>query len=157
MLAAGCSPDTPRVVPYEELALPEDYDDEDATLTEQQVRLGMEMLEVPEEVVFGEDLRYVVELTNESDVPVSLDPCPVYYQAFGESGFAISRTSHLNCDDAPPEISPGAALRFEMKLPIDDPEALHVDSSLVWYLGAPDGDLRADVYVSGVVEVVRRR
>lgn len=142
------------MVPYEELALPEDYEDADATLTEQQQRLRIDMVEVPERVVFGEDLRYVVELTNDSDVPVFMEPCPVYYQAFGESGFAISRTSYLNCDDAPPEIPPGDAVRFEMKLPVDDPEALHVDSSLIWYLGAPDGDLRTDVYVGGEVEVV---
>ena len=155
-LGAGCEPAAPQLVPYEALELPEDYGPEDATLTREQVRLRSRILEVPDEVVLGDTLRYVVELANGSDAPVSLEPCPVYYQAYGESGFALSRTSHLNCDDAPPEIASGAALKFEMELPIEDREAVGVDGSIVWYLGAPDGELRQDVNVSGVVKVVAR-
>ncbi|HYP22012.1 MAG TPA: hypothetical protein VEV43_00395 [Actinomycetota bacterium] len=155
-LLSGCEPAVPAVVPYEPLELPEDVVREDTALTEQQVKLRSDIVEVPDELVLGETLRYVVELTNESGTPVFLDPCPVYYQAWGESGFSVSRLSYLNCDDAPPEIAPGASLRFAMELPIEDPEAVHVDGSIVWYLGSPFGGRKQDVGASGAIDVVRR-
>ena len=156
-LATGCDPMEPYDVPYAARELPEDFDaDEGFTLSEQQLRLRREIHEVPDTVLLGDDLRYVIELANDSGTPVFLDPCPVYYQAWGESGFAVSRISYLNCAEAPPEIQPGSSIRFEMKLPLEDPEAVSVAGSIVWYLGHPDGELRQDVGVSDVIDVVER-
>ena len=142
----------PPVVPYEELALPEE---EDGSVTPQQVKLRPRLLEVPDHVEAGDTLRYVVELSNDSGAPVPLDPCPAYYQAWGESSVAIARTSYLNCDDALPEIAPGGALRFEMELPIRGRHVPGVVGSIVWYLGTPDAEVRGEVYTSGEVTAVR--
>ena len=157
LVAMGaCAPGpSDAVVPYEELLVPEDLDEDDV-VTDEQLTLEIDFLEVPRKLTLGSDLRYVVELRNEGDDAVELNPCPVYYQAWGESGFAVSRTSYLNCGDAPPLILPGDRLRFEMKLPMTDPEAVSVVGSIVWYLGSPGSPAgeRTDVHVSGETDVV---
>lgn len=145
------------IVPYRELPVPEDVEEE-GLVTEEQANLEMDFIDVPRTLTLGSELRYVVELRNTSDEAVPLDPCPVYYQAWGESGFAVSRTSYLNCDSAPPQIPAGKAVRFEMRLPIEDPEAVHVVGSIVWYIGHPGSPIeeRMDVAVSGETDVVPR-
>ncbi|HEX2058064.1 MAG TPA: hypothetical protein VHI71_06815 [Actinomycetota bacterium] len=157
----ACNPTTGGgdVIPYAELPVPEDASDEELIVTRDQVALVMSFLDVPAKVTLGSDIRYVVELRNVSDETVSLEPCPVYYQAWGESGFSVSRTSYLNCRDAPAEIVPGNRVRFEMRLPVDDEEAVHVDGGLVWYLGHPgaEGEYRMDVQGAEGPKIVRPR
>ncbi|HEX2296343.1 MAG TPA: hypothetical protein VHN37_13670 [Actinomycetota bacterium] len=157
--ACGPTPDPRDVVPYAELPVPEDASDEELAMTSDQLALEIGFADVPQEVTLGSDIRYVVELRNVSDETVSLEPCPVYYQAWGESGFAVSRTSYLNCDEAPPDIPPGERLRFEMRLPVEDREAVQVEGGLVWYLGHPgaEGDQRTDVHGAEGPRIVRPR
>lgn len=144
--------ETPDVVPYEALELPEDASDEEQSVTREQLNLVPDFLELPDEVALGDTLRYVVELENTSDQVVSLDPCPVYYQAWGESSVSVSRMSYLNCEDAPGDVAPGESVKFEMQLPLTDVDP--IVGSIVWYLGGPGGETRADVSVSGEVEAV---
>lgn len=151
--ACDAAPDPRAVVPYEEVPVPEDASDEDLAVTGDQLALEMQFLDVPRRVTLGSELRYVVELRNTGEDPVPLEPCPPYYQAWGESGFSVSRTSYLNCDEAPPDIPPGGRLRFEMRLPIEEREAVHVVGSIVWYLGSPEGE-RADVSTATVTDIV---
>lgn len=149
---AACQGTPPEIVPYEANPIPDDAPAGEPSVTEAQVRLEPELLEVPSKLELGDTLRYVVELRNDTDDPISLDPCPAYYQAWGESSVGVSRTSRLNCAEGPDTIGPGESQKFAMELPLVDTEP--TEGAIVWYLGAPDAARRADVTISGEVEVV---
>jgi hypothetical protein len=99
----GCTSDqevATKIVPFVERPL--DVDSFEAPdPTPEQAALKPALLDVPRKVKLGNDLRYVVELRNESDDDVSLDPCPAFYQAWGESGTAYFGPGYLNCEEAP--------------------------------------------------------
>lgn len=153
---AGCdaAPPPGGVVPYEALLVDDDVDEDDL-VTEAQLGLRANLVEVPDEVRLEEGLRYVVELRNEGKAAVSLDPCPAYYQAWGESGTGVSRTSYLSCDGAPGEIAPGESMKFEMELPIAEAGAGDgFAGRIIWYLGHPGSADRGEMLVSGEVVTV---
>jgi hypothetical protein len=120
--------------------------------TPEQATLKPLLLDVPRKVKLGNDLRYVVELRNESDEDVSLDPCPAFYQAWGESGTAYFGPGFLNCEDAPSVVPADGAVRFRMVLELPDD---NIDGSpsftgtIVWYLGGP-GDKTEAVFSKNV-------
>jgi hypothetical protein len=108
--------------------------------TPEQAALEPVLMDVPRKVKPGNDLRYVVELRNESDNDVSLDPCPAFYQAWGESGTAYFRRGFLNCEDAPSVVPADGAVRFGMALDLPNDNidgSLGFTGTLVWYLGGP--------------------
>jgi hypothetical protein len=114
--------------------------------TPEQASLRPVLLDVPHRVKLGNDLRYVVELRNESDKDVSLDPCPAFYQAWGESATAYFGPGFLNCEDAPSVVPAEGAVRFRMvlELPDDDIEGSHsFTGTIVWYLGGPGDNTEA--------------
>ena len=120
--------------------------------TPEQATLKPLLLNVPRKVKLGNDLRYVVELRNESDEDVSLDPCPAFYQAWGESGTAYFGPGFLNCEDAPSVVPADGAVRFRMvlELPDDDIEGSNsFTGTIVWYLGGP-GDSTEAVFSKNV-------
>ena len=97
-------------------------------------------------------LRYVVELRNESDEDIPLDPCPAFYQAWGESGTGYFGPGYLNCEDAPSVVPVDGAVRFRMvlELPNDNIDGSHTfTGTIVWYLGGP-GDKTEAVFSRNV-------
>jgi hypothetical protein len=84
--------------------------------------LKAELVDLPERAPFDGTLQVVVELSNPSPDPVSLDPCPVYRLAYGESGTVVDIHNEMNCAAAPDEIPAGGALRFaaELDLPREE-------------------------------------
>ncbi len=106
--------------------------------TPEQAALRPALVDVPRRVELGNDLRYVVELRNERGDDVSLDPCPAFYQAWGESGTAYFGPGFLNCEDAPSVVPAGGAIRFRMVLELPDDDIDGQDSftgTIVWNLG----------------------
>jgi hypothetical protein len=73
-------------------------------------------LEVPATVRIGQTLRYVVVLSNPSDTPVTMSPCPNYLQTI--AGVKTGGYFQLNC--AVPAIPAHGAVRYEMRTPIPD-------------------------------------
>ena len=65
----------------------------------------------------GETLRYVVALTNPSDAPISLDPCPDYIESAGDFPDAVKSGYQLNCDGVH-EIGAHGTVRYAMELDI---------------------------------------
>jgi hypothetical protein len=128
-----------EVVPFVERTLNVDPSRAPDT-TPEQAGLEPVLTDVPRKVKPGNDLHYVVELRNESDNDVSLDPCPAFYQAWGESGTAYFRRGFLNCEDAPAVVPAGGAVRFGMALDLPNDNidgSLGFTGTLVWYLGGP--------------------
>lgn len=84
----------------------------------------------PEAPEPGGTLAFTVTLANGGEEPVPLDPCPIYWVSYGESGTAVFLTNELNCDEAPAEVGLGEDLRFavEMELPADEIPAGFVGS-----------------------------
>ncbi|HEX2049443.1 MAG TPA: hypothetical protein VHJ34_02285 [Actinomycetota bacterium] len=153
LAAAGCggsSEPAGDVVPFERRPLPGDFDDA-PRVTAAQASLEPRLLRVPESAALGGVLAYVVELRNDSDEDVSLDPCPAFYQAWGESGTAVFGPGLLNCDDAPPAVPAGGSVRFRMELPMpDDFDGRNsYAGTIVWYLNAAES--RRAAYSSTVV------
>jgi hypothetical protein len=144
----GCTGDgatATEVVPFVERPLNIDPSHAPDT-TPEQAALKPVLIDVPRQVKPGNDLRYVVELRNESDNDVSLDPCPAFYQAWGESGTAYFGRGFLNCADAPSVVPADGAVRFGMvlDLPNDNIDgSLAVTGTLVWYLGGPGDNTEA--------------
>ncbi len=130
---AACTDDTDSTdtVPFVERPLRVDTSDAPKP-TPEQAQLTPVLRNLPRRIKPGDDLRYVVELRNPTEDDVSLDPCPVFYQAYGESGTAYFGPGFLNCEDAPPAVPAGGSIRFEMVLPLPNKP---VSGSLIWYLG----------------------
>jgi hypothetical protein len=144
----GCTDDgtaATEVVPFVERPLNVDSSHAPDT-TPGQAALKPVLMDVPRKVKLGNDLRYVVELRNESENDVSLKPCPAFYQAWGESGTAYFGRGFLNCEDAPSVVPADGAVRFGMVLDlpndnIDGSPAL--TGTIVWYLGGPGDNTEA--------------
>ena len=88
-------------------------------------------------------MHFTVALQNHEDLPVSLDPCPIYtmrYALFDSGGREVSEMAFeytLNCAGIK-AIGPQSTLGFEMqlKVPADTPLS---DSLVVWWwLGTSD-------------------
>ena len=96
--------------------------------------------------VRGHEIPFIVRLQNGGDEAVSLDPCPVYRTAWGESGLSLDAVSYLNCDGAPDQIPPGGTVRFDMTIPLYGPPLKEEWGTLIFQLYAEDGrsaDLRS--------------
>ncbi len=151
--------DHSTVVPYERRPLPDpeaDFDEWPSIAPEQEI-LRATFVRVPKAVRLGEDLRYVIALHNASDEDVSLNPCPAYYSAWGESATAYFAFGYLNCPDAPPEIPADGTVRFEMVL--DMPHDLdgldRFPGTIIWRLQGSDGETESafsDTVVVGASE-----
>jgi hypothetical protein len=97
-------------------------------------------IDVGPTAVRGQPLRYVVELTNTSDIPVPLDPCPVYFESIAKD----FHTYRLNC--APGSIGPRQTVRFSMVL--DLPADLPVGAAVVtWRIVDVDFEAEAEAQV----------
>jgi hypothetical protein len=83
----------------------------------------------------GSTLRYLVVLTNPTDLPTRLLPCPSYTEAVGYPN-SVVRTYWLNCS-AVPELAPGQGEKFSMQLLIPRSVLLGV-SKFSWHLNTPD-------------------
>lgn len=75
-------------------------------------------IDAPETVPVGGQIIYTVTLSNPTELPVSLDPCPSYRQAAGEGGTGAEEYGLLNCADAPPSIAANGAVTFEMRIDV---------------------------------------
>jgi hypothetical protein len=84
--------------------------------------LNAELVELPPTAPFAGTIHLIVELSNPGAEPVSLDPCPVYRLAYGESGTVIEINNELNCSVAPDEIPAGGRLRFATELDLPSEE-----------------------------------
>jgi hypothetical protein len=99
--------------------------------------------EFPTPATVGQAMHFTVALQNQNDLPISLDPCPIYtlrYALIDSGGSAVSETALeyiLNCAGMK-QIGPQSTLDFEMQLtvPADTPLG---DSLVVWWwLGTSD-------------------
>ena len=99
--------------------------------------------EFPAQATVGQAMHFTVALQNHEDLPVSLDPCPIYtmrYALIDSGGSEVGETvseGTLNCAGIK-QIGPQSTLGFEMQLtvPADTPLA---DSLVVWWwLGTSD-------------------
>jgi hypothetical protein len=83
-------------------------------------------LELPPSIHPGDVLRFVTTLTNETDVPVALDPCPPF--VIDATPLGVPHAYRLNCA-AISSIPAHGAERFQMELPTTVPDidltALH--------------------------------
>lgn len=77
--------------------------------------LEVRLTDLPAEAPADGTLSATVELTNPSDTPVALDPCPTYTFTYGNA----SMDNQVNCAEAPTAIEPGDRLRFAVELAID--------------------------------------
>jgi hypothetical protein len=102
----------------------------------------LEVLPVlPSQATIGQPMHFAVALTNHnSQLPVSLDPCPVYtielsvVRSDGKEDARITKEYTLNCSVVK-EISAGKSVAFEMQ--VDIPANLPATDSLVllWWFG----------------------
>ena len=95
-------------------------------------------LSLPRSARAGAALRYLVTLTNPTDTPVRLDPCPSYTEAFylpsPPTDPHLSQALFLNCDTVR-SIAPGQRVRYEMRLRLPAmPSGL---AKFGWHLNAP--------------------
>jgi hypothetical protein len=72
------------------------------------------VIEAPATVRAGSTLDFVVTLTNPTDAPIALDPCPVYSTGFFKGGGFY----HLNC--AVRDIPAHGSVRFAMRIQVVD-------------------------------------
>ena len=72
---------------------------------------------LPRTVRAGTTLKYGVALTNPTSKPISLDRCPGYVEAVGDSsGLTVKLTYALNCTPVG-AVAPGDTVLFEMRIP----------------------------------------
>jgi hypothetical protein len=99
--------------------------------------------EFPAQATVGQAMHFIVALQNHEDLPVSLDPCPIYtlrYALIDAGDREVGETAleyTLNCAGIE-QIGPQSTLGFEMQLtvPADTPLS---DSLVVWWwLGTSD-------------------
>jgi hypothetical protein len=84
----------------------------------------------------GDPLVVTVVLTNASDEPVRLEPCPAYRIVVGESSeFFEPGPLLLNCE-AVPAIDAGASERFEIVVPVPDghENEARPGNNVLWHL-----------------------
>jgi hypothetical protein len=98
---------------------------------------------LPDEVVVGQPFHFTVALQNDSVLPVSLDPCPVYtIQVTAAKGphELDSQTSHeyaLNCDSVA-TIPIRTAVAFDMEALVPAGTPLTDTAYVSWLLGTAD-------------------
>jgi hypothetical protein len=91
-------------------------------------------------------LRYIVELRNESDEDVSLDPCPSFFQVWGEDSLPVFGPGFLNCEEAPPVVPSNGTLRFWMEIPMPndfDGQDFYA-GTIYWRLSGVSGGFGSD-------------
>jgi hypothetical protein len=88
-------------------------------------------IHLPSLVRNGATIFYTVTLTNQSDVAVSLRPCPSYTDG-------LNRSFALNCDTVP-EIAPHSHVDFAMRLRIPEKYTRAGIAKVVWSLNTPTG------------------
>lgn len=121
------------VVPFVESA---ELDEAPAVPSDSPIRkLKVEYESVPASFPAGDELEFVVSLTNPTGEDVILEPCPAYKINLGESATIISsELRRLNCA-AGDRVPAHGSLSFEMKIqtypPYTQPDGLYV---LVWFL-----------------------
>jgi hypothetical protein len=94
-------------------------------------------LDAPRAARAGTALRFLITLTNPGRVAVPLRPCPSYTEAIYANATPAGRRTQsllLNCDRLH-AISPGARVRFAMRLPLP-PVAAEL-AKLAWHLNVP--------------------
>jgi hypothetical protein len=103
----------------------------------------------PARAKFGSTIEYVVTLTNPTDRPVTLDPCPVYVEGIWTS----VETHPLNC--APGSIPAGGSVEFGMRIQVPgqgpnfpDPDGVAHLSWAIAESGELDATASADIAVS---------
>lgn len=143
-----------RIVPFKERAISTEREPERESTPEQEL-LEPRLLRVPKRVELGGVLRYIVELRNESDEEVSLDPCPSFSQSWG---LAIFHPGFLNCEDASPAVPPSGTLRFWMEIPIpNDFEGQDFYAGTIyWRLSGVSGGFGSDNAVFSRMVVVSK-
>lgn len=158
--SSDLDPATTEVVPYEQRPLREPDPDQDdwPPLSAEQQALEPIFHDVPTAVKLGDDIRYVVELRNNSDEEASLDPCPAFFSSWGESATAYFEFGYLNCDDAPAAIPAQSSVRFEMVLPLPpDLDGLKMfTGTLGWRLEGSNGSsahARLDTILRDTAEI----
>jgi hypothetical protein len=72
-------------------------------------------LSLPDAVTPGEQMDYVVALTNTTDAPIAMDPCPAYTEAVGPGG--ASERDYLNCAGNP-VIAAGQTAYYSMVMQV---------------------------------------
>jgi hypothetical protein len=91
-------------------------------------------LHAPTALRAGTTLHYLVTLTNPTDTPVRLAPCPSYTEAIVSRQSVRSQAFFLNCDTVH-VIAPGRHFGYRMRLPI-----LRMPrgwAKLAWHLDTP--------------------
>lgn len=152
---AGCDTRTPtaqpEIVPYERRPILQANPDDWPPLAPEQETLRVTFEQVPKKLPAGDDLRYVVALRNESDDDISLDPCPAYYSAWGESLPVAEANEFLNCSEAPPAIPAQATVRFEMIMDLPD-DLTRESGTIIWRLKGA-GDAESEPAFSPMIEL----
>lgn len=92
-------------------------------------------IEAPDNVTAGSTLGYVVDLTNRSNQPVPLEPCPAYLQA-APLPTPVKDIEALNCAAAG-SLPAHGTVRFEMRMPIPA-DAPAGEVKIFWELIGPD-------------------
>lgn len=97
-------------------------------------------IDVSETVPVGREVTYTVTLSNPSDAPVPLTPCPQYHQVLGEGGTVEGRYGILNCDDAAAAIPARGTMTFEMRIDLPEQATAGFPQTLFWATH-PDGSV----------------
>jgi hypothetical protein len=106
-------------------------------------------LDLPPTVQIGQTLEYVVVVSNPSDAPVALTPCPNYQQSIT---FVKTGGFHqLNC--SVPVIPPRAGVRFAMRVPIPDYTSATGPEKLTWQLQTDTPETAPTA--TGIVTLIR--
>lgn len=106
--------------------------------------LGLSLRDVPTTVAYDQDLVFTVVFTNKTAVDIQLEPCPVFYMAFGESSVGVSPGGwlQLNCGEG--RVVPAEdSLGFEMRIENLEEEGTDLSSSTIWWALQNVDDLRA--------------
>lgn len=91
-------------------------------------------ISTPETVALDQDLVFSVTLANNTSNDIRLEPCPVYFMAFGESSVGVSPGNwiELNCDEA--QVVPANdSLSFEMRLEDLEEGGAELDGTTIWW------------------------
>jgi hypothetical protein len=150
MLMASCGDDradgsSGDVVPFSEEVTYDLDDPELPRIPEESPIYGLNLSleDVPAAVSLDDDLVFTVVLSNpHGDEDIRLDPCPVYYMAFGESSVSVApqRLIQLDCG-AVPVVPAGESRAFEMRIEGLEVAGMELDPSTIWWSIRNAGDL----------------
>ena len=91
---------------------------------------------VPDSVRAGTTLEFIIALTNNTDLAISLSPCPSY-TVFLNPGTVLYQSRYLNCDHVT-VIPPRTTVRYAMELPIPAGPSWQT-AKFGWSLNTPSG------------------